>query len=75
MQLSREIHRKIRSNVYYIQKHGLQLRLEYLGEERKNYLYHLIGLTSDAVFINPYDEELKRYVEILKKELKKIFNI
>lgn len=70
MQMSRKIRHKIRSDVYYIRKYGLQSHLEHTGITRANYLYHLMGLTSYAFFINPKDEELKEYVDFLSELIK-----
>lgn len=71
MQIERTIRRKIRSDVYYIQKYGLESHLIKINEKRNNYIYHLIGLVSYASFINPYDDNLKQYIDILKDELNK----
>lgn len=69
MQIERAIRRRIRSDVYYIQKYGLHSHINKIGEKRTNYIYHLIGLASYILFINPYDLKMKNYVEILKSEL------
>lgn len=71
MQLSRKIRKRIRSDMYYIQKYGVESHLEHIGESRENYLYHMMGLVSYAAFINPYDENLKKYRLFLKEELNK----
>lgn len=69
MQLSRKIRKRIRSDMYYIQKYGVESHLEHIGETRKNYLYHMMGVVSYAAFINPYDEKLKKYRLFLKEEI------
>lgn len=69
MQVNRALRRKIRSDVYYIRKFGLASHLEHVGIEKKNYLYHLMGITSYALYINPADNEMKEYVEFLRKEI------
>lgn len=74
MQICRKIRHKIRSEVYYINKYGLDSHLEYTQNDKKNYLYYLIGLTSYALFINPKDEKLKEYVEILSALIKQTKN-
>lgn len=71
LQLNRRIRKRIRSDIYYIRKYGLESHLEHIGETRENYLYHIIGLVSYAVFINPYDENLKDYRLFLKEEISK----
>lgn len=70
LQVNRKVRHRIRSDVYYIKKYGLLSHMEHIGESKKNYLYHLIGLVSYATFINPYDEELEEYVTFLKNELR-----
>lgn len=71
MQLSRKIRKQIRSDMYYIQKYGVESHLEHIGEARGNYLYHMMGLISYAAFINPHDENLKEYRLFLKEEISK----
>lgn len=70
LQLSRKLLHKLRSDVYYINKYGLNSHMQFTNERKKNYLYHLIGLTNYAAFINPYDKKLEDYLIILKNELK-----
>ena len=69
MQINRRLRHKIRSDVYYIRKFGLDSHMEHVGIKRQNYLYYLMGITSYALFINPMDEELKEYVDFLRKEI------
>lgn len=70
MQIERKIRRKIRSDAYYIKKFGIENHMIYTNEKHKNYLYHLIGLSSYASFINPSDKKMKEYIQIFKEELK-----
>jgi len=70
MQISRKIRHKIRSDVYYIRKYGLDSHLEHMGINKANYLYHLMGIASYALFINPKDEKLKEYVTFLSDLIK-----
>lgn len=70
LQLSRKIRKRIRSDIYYIRKYGLESHLEYTDEKRENYLYHLMGMVSYGVFINPYDEKLKEYRSYLNNLLR-----
>ena len=74
-QLAKSIRKDIRKDVYYIKKYGLQSHLTYIQEERSNYLEHLFGLINYALFINPHDEEMKKYkidIQFLMKN-KKIY--
>ncbi|MBC8574661.1 reverse transcriptase family protein [Jingyaoa shaoxingensis] len=64
-QLPKSIRKEIRKNMYYIQKFGLESHLEYIGLECRNYREHLLGQIGYALFINPKDQEMKRYKEII----------
>ena len=65
IQLPKRIRKEIRQHMYYISKFGLQSHLEYIGFENDNYLEQLLGKVGYAVFINPKDEEMERYKNIL----------
>lgn len=71
-QLAKSVRKEIRKNVYYINKYGLQSHLRYTQEKHSNYLEHLFGLINYALFINPNDEEMKKYkvniVNLMKSE-------
>jgi len=69
MQVSRNIRRKIRSEAYYIDKYGYQSHVQHTNQNRRNYLYYLIGIASYALFINPNDEKMKQYLSVFKDEL------
>ncbi|WP_373220196.1 retron St85 family RNA-directed DNA polymerase [Blautia obeum] len=66
MQVSRELRRQIRSDLYYIQKYGLDSHIEYKKVEKEKYLQHLQGLIAYSIFINPKDEKMKEYMIIIK---------
>ena len=70
MQIPKEKRRKIRQQVYYIKKYGLESHLSHIGETRAHYLNHLIGIINFALFVNPKDLEMKGYfnyiVEVMK---------
>lgn len=65
-QLSREYRMKLRQEVHYIQKFGLDDHLAHIGESRSNYVAHLIGKIEYALFINPNDEKMRSYLEVLR---------
>lgn len=71
LQLNKHVRRYLRKNAYYIKKYGLEDHLQHINETKSNYLYHMIGLTSYALFINPNDEHLKEYLSVFKSQLKK----
>ena len=52
--------------MYYIQKFGLESHLEHIEENRANYLNHLLGQINFALFVNPKDEEMKKYFDVIK---------
>lgn len=66
LQLSKQKRKRIRQEIYYIKKYGLQSHLEYVQEERCNYIEHIKGEIAYAVFINPRDVEMKKYLEYVK---------
>ncbi|MBO5869993.1 MAG: RNA-directed DNA polymerase [Clostridia bacterium] len=66
MQLSKEKRKQIRQQVYYIKKFGLESHLEHIGENRAHYLNHLLGQINFALFINPKDDEMKQYFDIIR---------
>lgn len=63
--VAREYRMKIRQEVYYIKKWGLSDHLNYIKEERSNYLYHLLGKINYVLTINPNDEKMKEYKEFM----------
>lgn len=70
MQLSKEKRKLIRQQVYYIRKFGLESHLERIGENRANYLNHLLGQINFALFVNPEDKEMKEYFNVVKSIMK-----
>lgn len=67
-QLPREKRKKIRQEVYYIKKYGLESHMNYCKISKENYLLHLKGLIQHGLFINKKDIELKSYIEFLEKK-------
>jgi len=65
-QLPREYRMKIRQEVHYIQKFGLDEHLAHIGESRLNYLKHLVGKIEYALFINPKDEKMRSYLALTR---------
>ncbi|MDX2279197.1 MAG: reverse transcriptase family protein [Saprospiraceae bacterium] len=62
---------KLRQDLYYINKFGLDSHMDRKGIKKRNYLEHLLGKVNFILQINPMDEEFKRYKEHLIK-LKKV---
>ncbi|QNO17679.1 retron St85 family RNA-directed DNA polymerase [Caproicibacterium amylolyticum] len=69
MQVPKAQRKKIRQEVYYIKKYGLDSHLSHISETRENYLNHLLGKINFARYINPKDQEMQEYYETIKKIL------
>lgn len=67
LQAPREMRNSLRQSVYYIRKYGLASHLEKIGNSKANHIYHLLGTANFILFLNPHDEEVKRYREILRQ--------
>ena len=68
LQAPRKYRDKIRQEVYYINKYGLDSHLEHIGETRKNYLKHLIGKANYVKNINKNDQRIDDYLAILNDQ-------
>ena len=66
LQVSRKDRRDFRRVLYYIDKYGLEEHLKYVGNNKNNYIYHLMGKITHASFINHNDKRLKVYLEKLR---------
>ena len=66
IQLSKKERKQIRQEMYYINKYGMQSHLQYINEQRDNYLNHMLGKVGYGLFINPNDKELRIYQNILR---------
>jgi RNA-directed DNA polymerase len=67
IQAPREMRRKLRQSVYYIEKFGLASHLDKTENPRANHVYHLLGIANFILFLNPKDQEVLEYREILRK--------
>lgn len=65
--LPREYRMKIRQEIHYIQKFGLDDHLSHIEETRMNYINHLNGKIDYCLSINPNDNKMKKYKEILQQ--------
>jgi len=65
MQAPRYIRKHLRQQVHYIKRFGLNSHLNHIGETRRNYAQHLLGMANYASYINPKDKELKDIVMFL----------
>jgi len=66
LQLCQEYRMKIRQEVYYIKKYGLESHLQKIGERRAHYLNHLLGKVQYCLFVNPKDEKMKEHLTFLQ---------
>ena len=69
MQVAKEKRKQIRQQVYYIKKFGIDSHLEYINENRANYLNHLLGQINFALFVNPKDTEMREYFDVIRNVL------
>lgn len=69
MQISKVQRKKIRQEVYYIKKYGVDSHLSHTADMRANYLNHLLGKINFARYVNPKDEEMQEYYMTMKELL------
>lgn len=67
LQAPRALRRKVRQEVYYINKYGLDSHLNAIGSTRANYIEHLKGLVQFVIFVNEKDTEFCEYLKYLKE--------
>ena len=58
---------ELRQAVHFIEKYGLDEHLVKINCKKANYIKHLLGIANYILFINPKDEKVKGYKEILIK--------
>lgn len=66
LQAPREMRRRLRQAVYYIDKHGLGSHLEHTSETRANHVRHLMGIANFILFVNKHDEDAKYALTVLR---------
>lgn len=69
LQAPRELRRRIRQEVYYLLRFGLESHMEYTHNDRANYLRHLLGQVNFVLFVDPNNQEFMAYREKLKELL------
>lgn len=69
MKAPREMRRKLRQSVYYIEKYGLSSHLAKTENNKANHIRHLLGIANFILFIDPNDLETRRYSELLLEYL------
>lgn len=80
-QNSRDYRRKLRAEIYYCRRYGVQEHLKRTGKKEwitasgpdaKGYIRHLLGKTEYVLQVNPKDEYFLEVREYLKKELNSV---
>lgn len=66
IQAPKEIRKKLRQSVYYIEKYGLVSHLEKTENTKANHIHHLLGIANFILFLNPEDKETKHYITVLR---------
>ena len=77
LQVSRPYRKKIRLEMYYIQKHGITSHLKRIKYEGlgSDYTKSLLGKIKYCLYINPKDSEMEKYKEYLDEQRNILFNI
>lgn len=69
--IPKKYYKKIRQEMYYINKYGLENHLKYLNINDNKYLNKLLGRINYSLSISP-NKELKEYQNTLKKYIKSL---
>ena len=69
LQLPKSIRNDIRKVMYFIKKYGIEDHMKKINEEQSYYINHLLGKIQYGLDLNPNDEKLKQYKNILIYEL------
>jgi RNA-directed DNA polymerase len=72
LQVSITLRKELRKTFYFINKYGIDSHIERIGESRKRYIYHIIGMCNFVLFINPHDEEIKGYYNIARSYINEL---
>jgi RNA-directed DNA polymerase len=67
MQAPREVRSKLRQDIYYIEKYGIDSHMAFTSENRANYVNHLRGIATFIAFVNPKDKHAKHAIEVLSQ--------
>ena len=67
LQVDKDKRRKIRQEVFYIKKWGLESHLQKIGSSKKNYLKHLLGEMTFMLNLTPQNMQLKDDIEYIHK--------
>lgn len=67
MQAPRSVRRKLRQDLYYIEKHGLDSHMEATNKVQANYVNHLRGIANFILFVNHADRSAKYAIRVLAR--------
>lgn len=56
--------------MYFIKKYGLDSHISEIGNDRKNYLKHLLDIGNHILRLNPESIEVRGNIELLHRILK-----
>ncbi len=66
MQAPREMRRDLRKAIHYIEQCSINGHLNHIGETRRHYVKHLIGIANFVLHINPKDRDAIKALQILQ---------
>ena len=69
LQAPRKMRRELRKAIHYIEQYGLNSHLNQIGETRRNYIKHLVGIATFIIHINPKDRDAIRALQLLRPKL------
>ena len=67
IQVPRYKRKEVRQEIYYLLKYGLASHLKHTGNNKANYLSHLLGKINYVLHINPMDREMQSYKDEIYK--------
>lgn len=67
MQVPIEVRKKLRQEMFYINKFGLESHISHTKNNRARYVAHLLGVANQILFINPNDYKVAEFVVKLKE--------
>ena len=70
IQVPKKLRRQIRLQMHFIQKYGIESHLQKVGNERKNFINHLLGQVNFVLSITPNNQEFVCYKSFLHEILK-----
>jgi RNA-directed DNA polymerase len=69
LRAARDLRRRLRQAIYYIDTYGLGSHLEHIKEFRGRYIYHLMGIATFALYLDPKDRDALHAIEVLRELL------